>query len=267
MNAITPPSADALYVYAILPGGGGTVPDAAAILAGSRVGSLAEAGLAALVSQVPRCLFEADHPLSRAGDPSWVATCAEAHHRVVALAAQSGPCLPLGFGTVFASEASLRCWLATEAPALRKTLDAVADRQEWGLSLVEDHAAHDAWLEANEPTLQSLASAARTAPPGTGYLLERRLARAREEARLLHQQAAATRLTQRLAAEGLRIRRESGEPGYAWSLLGERDPEMTARLEAVGSALFEGCGLALRITGPWPPYAFARAAWQEAGDA
>jgi hypothetical protein len=266
MNAITP-SADALYVYAVLPGGGDALPKAAAILAGSEVGSLAEAGLAALVSPVPRCLFEAGHPLSRAADPGWVAVCAEAHHRVVALAAQAGPCLPLGFGTVFASDSSLRAWLASEATALRKTLDAVADRQEWGIALVEDPAAHDAWLEAHEPSLLTLGEATRTAPPGTGYLLERRLARAREVARLQHTQAASMRLAERLAADGLEIRREIGEPGFAWSLLGERDTGMAARLEAVGSALFEGNGLALRITGPWPPYAFARAAWQEAGDA
>jgi len=268
MNAITPPpSTDALYVYAVLPGGGGAVPEAAAILAGSQVGSLVQAGLAALVSHVPRCLFEAGHPLSRAADPGWVAECAEAHHRIVALAAQAGPCLPLGFGTVFASEASLRVWLSTEATALRKTLEAVADRQEWGMSLIEDPAAHDAWLEAHEPNLLSLVEAARTAPPGTGFLLERRLARAREVARLQHKQVAAMRLAERLATEGLEIRRESGEPGFAWSLLGERDAGMTARLEAVGEAVFEESGLALRITGPWPPYAFARAAWQEAGDA
>jgi len=268
MNAITPPqSADALYVYAVLPGGGGAVAEAAAILAGSRVGSLAEAGLAALVSPVPRCVFEAHHPLSRAADPGWVAEWAEAHHRVVALAAQAGPCLPLGFGTVFASESSLRVWLATEAAALRKTLEAVADRQEWGISLIEEPAAHDAWLEAHEPGLQSLAAAARTAPPGTGHLLDRRLARAREVARLQHKHAACLLLAERLAAEGLEIRRETGEPGFAWSVLGERDTGMTARLEALGSALLKGCGLALRITGPWPPYAFARAAWQEAGDA
>jgi hypothetical protein len=267
MNAITPPSPDGLYVYAVLPGGGGAVPEVAAILAGSQLGSLAEAGLAALVSLVPRYLFEAHHPLSRAADPGWLAACTEAHHRVVALAARAVPCLPLGFGTVFASEASLRVWLATEAAALRKTLEAVADRQEWGMSLVEDPAAHDAWLEAHEPGLRSLVQSARSAPPGTGSLLERRLARTREVARLQHKQAASLLLAERLEAEGLEIRRETGEPGFAWSLLGDRDTRMAARLEAVGSAVLVGSGLSLRITGPWPPYAFARAFWQESGDA
>jgi hypothetical protein len=97
--------------------------------------------------------------------------------------------------------------------------------------------------------------------------LERRLARAREVARLQHKRAAALRLAECLAAEGLEIWQETGEPGLVWSLLAERDAEMTARLEAVGKALFGGSGLAVRITGPWPPYAFARAAWQEADDA
>jgi hypothetical protein len=267
MNAITPPAAEALYVYAVLPGGGGAVPDAAAILAGSRVGSLSEAGLAALVSHVPRCLFEANHPLSRADDPGWIAACAETHHRIVSLATQAGPCLPLGFGTVFASEETLRAWLATEAAALRKTLDAVADRQEWGIALIEDPVAHDGWLDTHEPALRRLAEAVATARPGTGYLLERQLARAREEARAQHQQAAAARLTEHLATQGFEIRRETGEPGFAWSLLSDRDPGLPTRLEALAKDLFAENGLALRVTGPWPPYAFARAAWQEASDA
>jgi len=268
MNTINPsPAAEALYVYAVLPGEGRALPETAAILAGSRIGSLAEAGLAALVSTVPRCLFEADHPLNRAADPDWVAACAEAHHRIVSMAAQAGPCLPLGFGTVFASEASLRLWLAGEAAALRKTLDAVADRQEWGLSLIEDPPAHEAWLEKHEPTLSKLAETVRLASPGTGYLLERRLARAREEARKQHEHAAAARLVERLQQDGFDIRRESAESGFCWSLLGERDAAMTERVQALGAAMFADTGLALRVTGPWPPYAFARAAWQEASDA
>jgi len=268
MNAIAPlPQPDALYVYAVLPGGGATLPEAAAILVGSRVGSLEMAGLAALVSTVPRCLFEPNHPQSRAADPGWVAECAEAHHRIVALAAQAGPCLPLGFGTLFASEASLRAWMASEGGALRKTLEAVADRQEWALALIEDPFAHEAWLEAHEPGLKALAEAAHAAGPGTGFLLERRLARAREEARARHHDAAAARLAERLAAEAFAVRRESGQAGYAWSLLADRDAGLAGRLAAIGAELFDGTGLALRVTGPWPPYAFARAAWQEAGDA
>jgi len=267
MNAITMPAVDALYVYAVLPGEGGKVPEAAAILAGSPIGSLAEAGLAALVSAVPRCLFEPDHPHSRAGDPGWVAECAEAHHRIVALAAQAGPCLPLGFGTLFASEQSLRCWLAREAAALRKTLEVVADRQEWGLALIEDPYAHEAWLEAHEPGLKTLVESVRTARPGTGFLLERRLGRAREEARAQHLEAAAARLADHLARENFAVRRELGQSGHCWSLLADRESGVAARLSAIGAALFDGTGLALRITGPWPPYAFARAAWQESGDA
>jgi hypothetical protein len=268
MNALVPlPQPDSIYVYAVLPGGGGAVPEAAAILAGSRVGSLEASGLAVLVSTVPRCLFEPNHPQSRAADPGWVAECAEAHHRIVALAAQAGPCLPLGFGTLFTSEASLRAWMASEAAALRKTLEAVADRHEWALALIEDPFAHEAWLEAHEPSLRSLAEAVRAASPGTGFLLERRLARAREAARAQHQEAAAARLADRLAAEAFAVRRETGQPGHAWSLLADRDAGLAGRLAAIGAELFDGTGLALRVTGPWPPYAFARAAWQESGDA
>jgi hypothetical protein len=173
----------------------------------------------------------------------------------------------LGFGTLFTSEASLRAWMASEAAALRKTLEAVADRHEWALALIDDPFAHEAWLEAHEPSLRSLAEAVRAASPGTGFLLERRLARAREAARAQHQEAAAARLADRLAAEAFAVRRETGQPGHAWSLLADRDAGLAGRLAAIGAELFDGTGLALRVTGPWPPYAFARAAWQESGDA
>jgi hypothetical protein len=265
MNAISALlQPDAIYVYAVVPAGGGPVPEAAAILAGSGVGSLKAAGLAALVSTVPRCLFEPNQTRSRAADPGLVAECAEAHHRIVSLAAQIGPCLPLGAGTLFASEASLRAWIEREEAALRKTLELVAHRHEWALALIEDPFAHEAWLEAQDTGLKGLAEAARAASPGTGILLERRLVWAREAARLRHQEAAAALLAERLAAEAFAVRREAGQLGHAWSLLAERDAGVAERLAAIGSELFAGTGLALRVTGPWPPYAFTRAAWQEA---
>jgi hypothetical protein len=268
---MTQSGADALYVYAVLPEPGAGVPVASSILAGSRVGSLAEAGLSALVSVVPRALFEHDSPESRACDPGWVAVCAEAHHRVVALASAQGACLPFGFGTVFSTEASLRAWLSEKSCALRKTLEIVADRQEWALTLLEDAQAHAAWLQSRVPQLRNLQDLVGEASPGTGFLLERRLERERDSARAQHAQEAASRLSERLYCEGFAARRESSPQsaacGCSWSVLAPRKARFAERLAGIGAGLFDGTGLSLRITGPWPPYAFARAAWQEHGDA
>lgn len=282
-SSLAPASSQAWYLYAVLAddadaAGGYALQDAAAILTGSRVGAVMEAGLAALVSRVPRGLFEAKDPDNRASDPAWVAVCAEAHHRVVQIAAEAGACLPFGFGTVFASEHTLRLWLSGNAIALRAALAEIADRQEWALTLTEDAPAHTAWLETHEAGLRQLAEAARSASPGTGFLLERRLVRAREEARVQHVAASAARLADCLEHEGMRVRaefsnpeasRQAGspapavQPGQSWSVLAERQPGQGERLAALGCRLLGDTGLRLRVTGPWPPYAFARAAWQE----
>jgi hypothetical protein len=263
MSAYGDARAEAWYVYAVLPDAGHAMPDAAAILAGSAVGTIKEAGVTALVSLVPRALFAADHPQSKAADPAWVAVCAEAHHRVVQLATEAGPCLPLGFGTLFGSVDSLRCWLAENAGKMQRTLAQVGGQREWALTLTEDAPRHLAWLEANDPALRQLAATTKAASPGTGFLLERRLARERESARKHHGAAVAARLSECLAAEAVLVRQEPAQEGAAWSVLAAKEIGFADRIAKLAPSLFDGTGLSLRVTGPWPPYAFARAAWQE----
>ena len=110
---------------------------------------------------------------SSAADPGGVAACAQAHHDVVQLVASAGPCLPLGFGTLFTSDTAVRHWLAGNAQRMQHALDLLSDQQEWALTLSEDPSAHAAWLKAHDPELLRLAAAAEAAPPGTGFLLER----------------------------------------------------------------------------------------------
>jgi len=260
---LAPSPDEAWYVYAVLPGGADPVPRSPALLAGSEVRVLRHGAVAALVSLVPRGLFAADHPQSRAADPHWVALCAEAHHRVVQSAASAGPCLPLGFGTLFTSENALRAWLSGNADRMTRALAMLSDRQEWALTLTEDACVHAAWLEAHDPDIRTLAQAARAAPPGTQFLLERRLAKALDAARARHGVAAGAMLMERLQAEQVELRQEAARQGAAWSALACRHSRFAERIEALSAALFADSGLALRITGPWPPYAFARAAWQE----
>jgi hypothetical protein len=265
----------AWYVYAVLPDAAEPAPSSAraitratagvwraggGILPGASLGLVASAGLAALVSVVSRGAFIAGDPASQAADPDWVAARAAAHHGVVSQALAAQECLPLGFGTLFGSAERLRQWLATNEAALRRALADIAHRREWAATLTGDDDARAAWLRANDPGLQARQDAAAKAGPGAAYLLARQLDRAVLAARAAQDASLRTQLCAQFAESGWRVR---AEPGAAsWSLLTPKAEDVARALQAEAARLGP-MGLALRVTGPWPPYAFARQSWQE----
>jgi hypothetical protein len=101
------------------------------------------------------------------------------------------------------------------------------------------------------------------AGPGTGFLLERRLAKAGDAAMETRNGDAAGVLTETFQARGWSVCREHPRNAVAaWSLMVQAASGAAAALAQDGAAL-PGCGLSLRVTGPWPPYAFARTIFME----
>ncbi len=256
--------AQALYAYAVV-GAGRRAPPVEAILPGAGFLALEEGGIAAVASRVERTPFEAG-PGCRTDDPTWLAERAAAHHGVVA--GLGGAVLPLAFGAMFTDEAPLRAWLRDRGPRLSAALAAVAGHSEWSLGLDEDSALHEAWLRERNPALAAQAAQAASAGAGTAFLLGRRLERAVVAARLARRQEVALTIGARIGAlvahaSACAPRAEIGVA--AWSLL-LRDagvPALRAALEDAAAELADS-GLALRLSGPWPPYAFARMAVADA---
>lgn len=251
---------DALYTYAVI-AAGGTPPRGGAILPGVALLTFEEAGVAALASPVPRAWFEAG-PECRTEDPDWLAARAAAHHQVVA--ATEGAVLPLAFGALFSDEAKLRAWLAQGAVQFAAALEAVRGHSEWSIVLAEDVTAHEAWLRGHDPGLSALAEQARGASAGTAFMLNRRLEKALAAAREARRRDAAQALG--LMLENVAPRVWTGTPRQpaavaGWNLLlpAPALPRLRAAVEDEAAALRE-TGLTLSLSGPWPPYAFAREA-------
>ncbi|MGK7867661.1 GvpL/GvpF family gas vesicle protein [Falsiroseomonas sp. E2-1-a20] len=256
---------EALYAYAVAPTG--SLPDRLdidGILPGAMVLALDEAGLTALASTVPREAFEAG-PGCRMEDADWLADRAAAHHGVVA--ALPGTVLPLAFGAVFSGEAPLRDWLRQCAPRLSSALAAVSGCTEWAVTLEEDAVRHGIWLREADPALARLASQADRASPGTAFLLARRLDKALAASRQARLQDTAQSLGRLLLAEARHLAPSRPRNGAVagWSaLLGQAaQHRLRTALEAEALAL-SGTGLSLNLSGPWPPYAFAREAMSDA---
>ena len=276
MNAQTAdaPSTEAWYVYGLLPAGGGA-PDSEAILPDSRVQALGMGRFTAVASCVRRALFDRADPAHRTSEPDWMSARVRAHHAVNAAAAAAGPFLPLAFGTLFSSLDPLRDWLAPREAALQAAMTRVADRAEWSLSMQVDFAAQSAWLDRHDSGLLDLAATMSASGEGAAFLHARRLDRARGAARAAHLAAAAEAVASMLRQAALDhpdldVIDEtpgSGPPtptGPSWSVLAPRTADgaspLWGRTFAPLAAELAPAGLSLRLTGPWPAYAFARAA-------
>lgn len=269
---MTADSAQAWYVYSLLPAAAGA-PQGDGVLAGAPVQAIRFEHQTVLASLVPRALFDRENAANRTADPAWMAARVEAHHAVNVAATAAGACLPLTFGVLFSNLETLHQWLLPRASLLRNALAQAAAQTEWALSMREDTAAHAVWLDREDPILKRLADAVAAAGEGTAFLLARRLDKARLAVRYAHVGCAAATVATQLADAGFGVLDEPASAGpRRWTVLvpdriaSHRRNVLSDHVRVLASGLSR-CGLSLHLSGPWPAYAFARAALaQEAVD-
>lgn len=176
---------------------------------------------------------------------------AEAHESVVEAALESGPVLPMRFGTMVSSREGLADVLASSTGELRERLEFLRGKREWGLRVERDPAG---------PV--PLAGAA----GGRDYLTRRRAERDEEAKRAEELAEAAEGIHARLAdlAAGSVVHPAGGRGDgrstvlKASYLVGEEDAAAFRRAaEAALVGAPAGLGLTGELTGPWPAYHFA----------
>ncbi len=229
----------------------GLVPGGRPRLEGAPEHVLVEAaGLAALLTPRPDALAgpgpaEA-HALGRE---------VMAHHRLLAAWLAEGDVLPVRFGTAIEGPEAARRLLSREAEVFAAALAEVAGAEEWAVRL--------------EPAR----AAAAPSRDGRAYLAaraERRRARARSG-------DAAAALAERLAAPLAALAGRAPLAGPAAPGRGRlaelsalvpktRRPALFALADRAAAEAREA-GLALALSGPWPPYRFAPAAISLSGEA
>lgn len=242
---------NALYAYAVVPRDARLPEGVDAILPGAGFSLVRAGGCAALVSVVAREPFEPG-PGCRGNDPGWVAERAAAHHAVVA--ALPGAVLPLAFGALFSGPEPLAAWLAAREETLLAALAQVEGCAECSAKLEEDPARHAAWLDEHDDNLRDLARRAREAGAGTAFLLGRSREKRMNEARAARHAVLARDVAARLG------RHAHVMPEPLTALVRRSDlPALMGEMAETAKGLAES-GIALRLVGPWPAYAYARAA-------
>lgn len=267
-----PEGGQALYVYCVGERDalkplleGGAVP--VGVESGAALELVASGELAAVVSGVPLSDYNEEALKVRLADPSWTATRAMRHEQVVEHFARRASLVPLRFGTIYLGREGVERMLEERRAQLRRSVERVREREEWGVNLYCDRALLRERATELSQRLRELAAQAAQAPPGQGYLLRKKIDAMRaDEAREVVKRVAAE-VENALAAEAdgatrLRVLKdEAGEHGelaakLAFLVARQSFDRFHAAAERLAAAHADA-GFRLELTGPWPPYNFA----------
>jgi hypothetical protein len=169
-----------------------------------------------------------------------------AHHDLVAVLCDAGPCLPVRFGTWLSDEAAARRSLDADQDRFAAAIDRLADRREVAVTLL--------WHDSPSPEGRGRA----VAPSGRAFLERQRAMHAVTDDRRAAADRFAEGLRRELAVDQADVRHEScpsTEVALSLSLLARRDEADALKARAMTAvAALEGVrGV---VSGPWPPYSF-----------
>lgn len=197
---------------------------------------------------------------------SWIGERATRHEAVVTRIMAASPVLPVKFGTIYRSRASLRDFLQQHQKNIETALDRLRDKCEWSVKgyLLEEDVRRI--IAAEDPEVQSR-RAALAPSPGVRYLQQKQLD-ARIEVALesgvarvsqdLQQALALHALDSsplRLHASAVTGRAERMVFNGSFLLTPEMLPDFRSALSDQQEA-YQVIGLSLELRGPWPPYNF-----------
>jgi hypothetical protein len=259
----------ALYVYAIV--GAGSAPGRTAALSltteavdrSHNFNSVSGAGLEAIATPVPRDEFSQENVDRRAGDLEWLGAIGYRHQGVIIELMKDGDVLPLRAFSLFSSDTALRRYLEENAERLAKVLQRVAGKREWTLRVEFDP---EPWNEALGRRVSSLAKLTQeigAAGAGRGFLLRKKLDEEKKKAsREAEEQVVSeieASIVEKLACQTVAESREQRGGAFPQlNVLINRDEESVLQeLQTELAGRYDGEGISIALTGPWPPYTFA----------
>jgi Gas vesicle synthesis protein GvpL/GvpF len=246
-----------------------TPPDAAGVDGEHSVRLIADGTLAAIVSDVPLSEFGEEPLVENLNDVAWLEEAARGHELVLERALREATVVPMRLCTIYNDEDGVREMLERERPVLVEALERLAHKREWGVKMVASHEALDDALETGG------AAAASSASPGAAYIEERRReARARADLEELAE-SWANEIHDQLAGRAAEALRNPLQPPELADYEGEMllngvylvdDDRESAFRDAVTTLAAEWSerGVAVELTGPWPPYNFVKSSIEAA---
>jgi hypothetical protein len=215
-------------------------------------------GLWLVVGDAPLGHYSGERIERKLSDLEWISACAMAHERVIEDAARSGTVIPMKLFTLFANDERALTHISRARRKLDKLLKRVADRAEWGVRLT---------LDENRARRGESARARRQASglgAGTSFLVRKQQERQAAHRLVAEARAAAERVYVELSRHADESRRQTPAQAdgrirvlldAAFLVRSRGADRFRAAARAAGRRL-DGQGLALVLSGPWPPYTF-----------
>jgi len=225
--------------------------------------------LTAIISKVPLSTYGESALSDNLADATWTAIRAMRHEHVVEHFARQTSVVPLRFGTIYLNRSGVEQMLSDKQEQLIPTIQRLKDRVEWGVNMFCDRATLLDNITKVSPRLREMAEAAKSAPPGQSYLLQKKIEASRTDETKAAVARAADEIESTLKGESdgsvkLRILKvettEHGELKAKFAFLVPRSRFENFREAAEQLAQrMESSGIRLELTGPWPAYNFANA--------
>ena len=251
-----------LYVYAVTRDA--AMPAVDGVDGTQRFGTVTIGGISAVFTRVDGEAFSQEAIDARAGDLEWLGAIGYRHQDVVSDLMKRTAIVPLRAFTLFSSEEALRAFLHEQAELLAKVLERLDGKQEWTLRVEFEPSRWSESLTARVASLRDLQNDIAGAAPGKAFLLRKKLDDEKKRASHLAEQEVVAEIERlvldQLGCETLAETRERRDGAFPQiNVLLNRDEE--AKLQELHETLvarYEHEGVTLGLTGPWPPYTFAK---------
>ena len=239
-----------LYVYA-LGRAGHPLPDG--------VAAIESGGLAAFYATVDLNEYSQNAIDARAGDVEWLGAIGYRHQSVMNDLMRGGTIIPLRAFTLYSDAAVLKAQLEKNHDLYAKILERLDGKQEWTLRVEFEPEAWSNALVARVESLRNLAAEAEQASSGKAFLLRKKLDEEKKRVSKEAEQKVVAEIEraviERLACDTVAETRQQRSGAFPQiNVLINRDEE--AALQEIAGR-YSGEGIAIAITGPWPPYSFA----------
>ena len=249
----------ALYVYGIVDSGALEAPPRATGVDGRYHTTLFEvAGLTAIVSEVDVTEFEGDALERNASRPDWLEAKVRGHESVLDEIVAKAAVVPMRFGSIFSTADGLKAMLVEHEPTLKRSLDGVRGRSEWGVKVYCDRRSLIGQLAAT--------GAPEEGPSGRNYLMQRKAQLQAEADAAATASRIATDINESLAgrADGAVSMGSRGGGAQSTVILNgaylvreEGREAFMQRVEELQDTHSDA--YVFEVTGPWPPYNFTSA--------
>lgn len=250
-----------IYVYCVTRDA--VVPQVDGVDGTQRFGTVAIDGLSAVFTPVSAEAFSQEAIDARAGDLEWLGAIGYRHQDVVSDLMKRTAIVPLRAFALFSSEEALRTYLHEQREMLARLLERLDGKQEWTLRVEFEPAHWNESLTSRVASLRELQNEIATAPPGKAFLLQKKLGEEKKKASRAAEQDVVSEIERlvldRLGCETIAETRERRDGAFPQiNVLLNRDEEAGLQeLHGTLSERYEHEGVALGLTGPWPPYTFA----------